>query len=300
MRNWWVVLALAGCIGDSDPPELMELTPLDGTEYRGVNMFNVFVEYRDASEVRPRFFIDSQHVATETPDCDDESCTVQLRLSTIEFAAGAHDFTVALEDDAGNVTTETRSLWFDDVLEIQKMRVTGIQDESGLLEIEVYAFDEANTLIGCAGSRHGLGFVDLSDTDYQPSAVMISDTSLALATADIGSRRFRLEVWEDDDSPVCPTYPDAAGNDFLGRSPALSVEEWRTAGSLSFDQVTNLEVAWTRSLSESSDPDPDPDPDDPWFGGSSGGGCNAGAQLHLAWLLAFAALRRKHTREARG
>lgn len=295
--RWWILLALAGCIGDSEPPELLELSPADAADLRGVGTVNVRVVFRDESPVTARFFVGPTFVGTERPSCGEKACTVEVTWSTFDFPPGAHDLIAVLEDEAGNVTTRAHQVWLDDVLEVTAMRVINILDESGTLEIEVYAYDEADTMIGCAGSRHGLGIVDSPGLDYSTHAVLITPNSEAFATREVGSGRFRLEVWEDDDGPVCPTPLDPLGNDFVGRSGAFTVDEWRGMPTTAFDRVTNIGLQWSRPLTETTDVDPDVPSNNSW-GGDSGGGCQtsrapAVGMLGLAAVLGIVRRRRR-------
>lgn len=288
---WGVALVavVGGCIGDHEAPQIVHFTPDDDLDARGLGLVSVAVEYTDESDVTTQVLVDGDDVGLASPQCGEHSCIADFTLPTDGYTPGYHELSLLLRDDAGNHTaSEVHEVWLDDVLEVTAMRVTNIVDDAGTLEIEVYAFDETDQLIGCAGSRHGLAGVDASDTDYTVEADLIDMQSISFATRDVGAKKFRLEVWEDDDDPVCPVVPDPLYNDVLGKSPLRSVDEWRAlTGPESFGQVVKLETAWVRDLTmryvDPGDPDPPPDPIIDW-GNGGGGGCSStrGGGLVLA------------------
>jgi uncharacterized protein (TIGR03382 family) len=285
MRWWWTSLLLAGCLGDHDPPELLDLQPVDGADLRGIADVASWAIYRDESDVEARLFLDGELIATPETRCGDSSCQADFVWSTLDYPPGPHDLALSLEDAAGNVTSATRTVRFDDVLTITSMRVANIVDDSGTLEIEVYAFDATNTMIGCAGSRHGLATVDNAGIEYDTQAVLInSDNSLAFGTLDAGAGPFRLEVWEDDDAPVCPERVDPALNDLVGTSPMLTVDQWRATPLSSFGDVTKLGVAWGRTLEQDESADPPPLTPDPFSNGGTGCSATHGTSGAL-WIL---------------
>ncbi len=300
MRCLWGCLVLAGCLGDSDPPEILSFTPRDGVDRAGIQSISVDVTYRDASSVTTRVFVDGELVATADPDCDDDgACTSHYDWDTIPFSAGMHDLTVALEDLSGNVSDVTHQVALDDVLVVTAMEVQNIYDESGTLEIEVYAFDENRTMIGCAGSRHGLHIVENSTIAVSTEAVLITPDTLAFGTNDVGNAAFSLEVWEDDDEPVCPDLLLPEYNDLVGVSPLMTVDQWRSMPQISFGNVALLGTSWGRPLRETDivdPPRPDPDPyfDDGRGGCSAGaGGTHAGLALLVAMPFGFGRRRRR-------
>lgn len=294
-----LVLLLAAC--DSEPPQIQAFTPVDGEDLRGIRFAAVTADYTDESPTKARLYVDGREVARPQPDCVEERCTIDTRWDTTELAVGVHALELELEDDAGNVARQTHEVFVDDVLEIVSMRVANITDESGTLEIEVYAFDDAtDELIGCAGSRQNLGAVDYPDRTYSLDAILIRPDSVLLATSDFADRRVRLEVWEDDDAPVCPVAPDALGNDLVGTSPGHTKEEWSMAATASFDQVTALEVVWSRRLATGEDPGTDIENPPPFVDFGEPGGSCATTRGTPAWLgLALVvALRRRRRRRA--
>ncbi len=106
---------------------------------------------------------------------------------------------------------------------ITQLQITDDYDAFGTPEIEVYMF-RGTELIACAGSRQGLAEVDDAGVRYELNSLLVDDerdTDIAL-----GGGAFRFEVWEDDDDPVCPKYPDPALNDVLGVGPALTLSKW--------------------------------------------------------------------------
>jgi hypothetical protein len=244
-------------------------------------------------------FVDAELVATAETRCGEKSCQADFVWSTLDFAPGPHDMSLSLEDAAGNVTAATRQVRFDDVLTITSMRVSNIVDDSGTLEIEVYAFDATNTMIGCAGSRHGLATVDNAGIVYDTQAVLITPDRLAFGTLDAGAA-FRLEVWEDDDAPVCPEPLDPALNDLVGKSPMLTVDQWRTTPLSTFDDVTRFGVAWGRTLEQGETADPPLLTPDPYSNGGTGCHATRGTSGAL-WIvdLVGVLVRRRRSRTRR-
>jgi hypothetical protein len=297
MRWWWTALVLAGCLGDQDPPELVDWQPADGADLRGIADVSSWAIYRDDSDVEARLFIDAELVAAGENTCAKSSCRADFVWSTLDFAPGPHDLTVSLEDAAGNVSATTRQVRFDDVLTITSMRVSNIVDDSGSLEIEVYAFDANDVVIGCAGSRHGLATVDNAGIEYDTQAVLITPERLAFGSLDAGAAPFRIEVWEDDDTPVCPEPLDTALNDFVGKSPMLTAEQWRTTPLSMFGDVTKLGVAWGRTLEQGEDADPPLLPPDPYSNGGAGCQSTRGGAGAL-WMVGLCAVlvRRRRLR----
>lgn len=308
MRNlsWISILGLAavggGCTSDEDPPVLVGMTPEASLDTRGARAFSVVVGYTDESPVHVSMQIDGEELTAPEPQCTDEGCTAEAELLTAGLAIGEHELEVVLEDAAGNTTRAVRPISVDDILTIKGLQVTGETDGAGPLELEVYAYTEAGMLIGCAGSRHGLTNADYSDVPYMLDASLINMMGDKLGTLDLATTRIRLEVWEDDDEPVCPVEPSTQGNTRIGASPAYTVEEWRAqVMPLAFDRVTALSVAWTRDLPEPPGKDMAPPPeDDPFDWGHDGGGCaTTGGSSGGALALALAALlvrRRNRTR----
>lgn len=309
MRNlsWVSILGMAaalggGCTSDEDPPVLAGMTPEDSLDTRGARAFTVVVGYTDESPVHVSMQIDGEEQAAPEPECTDEGCTAEAELVTAGLAIGDHELEVVLEDAAGNTTRAVRTISVDDILTITSLQVTGETDGAGPLELEVYAFTEAGMLIGCAGSRHGLINADYSDIAYPLDASLINMMGDKLATLDLATSRIRLEVWEDDDEPVCPAEPALQGNTRIGASPAYTVEEWRAqAMPISFERVTALSVEWTRDLPEPPGKDMAPPPeDDPFDWGKDGGGCaTTGGSSSGALALVLAGLIARRRRRER-
>jgi hypothetical protein len=125
---------------------------------------------------------------------------------------------------------------------ITQLQITNDGDGSGTPEIEVYLFDEDDDLIGCAGTRQGLGGVDVAGVRYELDARMIDDeqdTDIA-----VGGGALRFEVWEDDDDPVCPRELNPDGNDYLGASPPHPIGKWITLDDqeMQFGEVSAFSV----------------------------------------------------------
>lgn len=249
MRFVALVLVAAAC--DGSPPELHVFEPANGTELRGVEFAAVHIEYSDQSETDVTLLVDGVEIAHPIGTCSDEVCDVDATWDTSALSIGDHQLAVELRDIHGHITESVHTIWIDDVLTITSLQVQNIVDESGTLEIEVYAFDDAtNEMIGCAGTKQGMGSVDQYGIDYPLDAIVIRTDSVLFATKDVADRLLRLEVWEDDDDPVCPVFPDPVGNDLVGVSPPRTVEDWRRGGRTAFGNVVALGVAWTRTLAE--------------------------------------------------
>lgn len=126
---------------------------------------------------------------------------------------------------------------------IKQLVIDDDYDDSGTPEIEVYLFDADNDLLGCAGTKQGLGQVDQAGIVYDLDAPLINhDHEYGI---EIGGDALRFEVWEDDDDPVCPVYPDRMLNDVLGISPTLSISKWTAVeGGMQFGSVSTFVVSF--------------------------------------------------------
>ena len=304
MRTW-VVLALflvvaAGC--DMSPPRIIELSPEPGFQVRGVRVVPIQVVFSDDTDVTVQLLVDDFEIGKRRVPCGADRCAAELLWDTKDADVGTHRFEVVLVDANGHVTRKTQQIWIDDVLKVTDIEVTGEVDESGTLEIETYAFDDdSGTLIGCSGSRQGLGPVDASDVDYPITSLWINPAGYALTTRDVMNRKMRFEVWEDDDDPVCPTPPSMLGNNLIGTSEPFTVDGVRAMnGPISFGRVTRLEVKWLRDLERDAGQFQPPAPD---TNGDGDPGCSA-SRAGSSWLLAagfafgLALVRRR--RRARG
>jgi hypothetical protein len=116
-------------------------------------------------------------------------------------------------------------------------------DDFGTPEIEVYLFDANDDLLGCAGSRQGLREVDQAGVVYDLNAKLINpDHEYGI---EIGGDALRFEVWEDDDDPVCPVYPERSTNDLLGVSPTMSISKWvAIEGGVQFGSVSAFNLSF--------------------------------------------------------
>lgn len=288
---------VAAC--DSDPPVLQKFTPETNDPMLGIGYANVHVQYSDESDVTVTLLADGHEVEQLAPMCSGGNvCTADTIWDNTALPAGVHMLGIKLEDSHGNTTKSEHALDLQDVLDITSMRVTNIVDQSGALEIEAYAFtdDSGTNLIGCAGSRQRLDIVDYADTTYQTEAILIDPAMALLSANEMGAQRYRIEVWEDDDPPVCPTIPDPAGNDLLGASPAYTVDEWRQMEKVTFGKVTELGTAWTRPLHTGETPGTtDPTHDFNGFGG----GCSSGRPTGFGALLGVLALVTRRRRWSR-
>jgi hypothetical protein len=289
MRGFALALCamLAAC--DFSAPEVTQFTPDDNAKLVGIGLVDIHVEFTDSSETTARLVEDGRELDELSVDCNDDTCTADGVWDNRGLEAGAHQIGVTLEDSHGNVSHAVHEVALQDVLEVTSLRVTNEVDDYGGLEIEVYAFSDSD-LVGCAGSRQNLDIVDDSDVTYTTSAILIEPDGKLLTHDDMGSRAFRLEVWEDDDAPVCPVVPNPAANDVLGASTAHTADEWANAGAQTFGQVVELDVAWARPLRTDEEPGTDTptgDWDNGWDNdwGGGGAGCAAGGSPGWALLL---------------
>jgi hypothetical protein len=294
-----LVVVATGC--DMSPPKVIEISPEANAEIRGVRVVPINVAFSDDSDVTVHLLVDGFEIGKREIPCGDTACEAELLWDTKDADVGTHDVELVLVDSHDNVTKKTRPLWIDDVLKVTDIEVTGEVDESGTLEIEVYAFDDVSgDLLGCSGSRQGLAPVDASDVDYPITSLWINPAGYAMDTRDVNGRPIRFEVWEDDDDPVCPSVPALLGNNLIGTSEPFTVEEIRELdGAMAFGRVTRLGVAWMRDLDRDAgmfDP-PDPTPD---WDGDGAAGCSTSRAGSLAPIgLALLALLRTRGR-ARG
>jgi hypothetical protein len=275
MRGLLLALCVLAAACDFEAPQVQRFTPADNTELRGVGFVDVVVEFSDSSETTVTLLADGRDVDTLDVSCDDDGhCTADGEWDNTSLPAGTHELAVRLEDSHGNVSRAVHAMTLEDVLEVTSLRVTNIVDDYGGLEIEVYAFAEAGAdLLGCAGSRQKLDIVDIADYTYETNAILIDPSSRLLGLSDMGARAFRIEVWEDDDAPVCPVVPNPNLNDLVGRSPARTPEEWATLGKTSFDSVDELTVAWARPL-RTNEPAGTDTPTSDFDGWDGNGGCS--------------------------
>jgi hypothetical protein len=242
-------LVLAGCLGDTTPPQLSSVTPDDGADLSGYHAVTVRAGVReDSGHALARLEIDGLGVEPQTSDDCGDLCTFEWTWDTSQLPAGDHELHVIIQDRAGNVADETHVVTLDDLVTVTGMEVTNITDDVPPLEIEVYLFDDNHALLGCAGSRQGTGPVDVQDTPYSIEASLIDVRSMPMPARVLEGGLVHFEVWEDDDPPVCPVVPDPLGNDLVGTSPAHTAAEWRDLTTLSFDKVTQLRFQFDRPL----------------------------------------------------
>lgn len=299
MRNLVACVALTLVACDSSGPEVHDFTPRENQAVRGMRTIPVDIAFSDESTpVTVKLALDGTKHEDARVECEEERCVAYGDIPTAGLAIGNHTLEATLEDDAGNTTRVKHAVWIDDVLEVRAIQV-GAVPESGALEIEVYLFDDATgELLGCSGSRHGLNVVNAPDTTYDDlRALFINPQSLALITRDLADRDLRVEVWEDDDDPVCPVVPAALGNNLVGMSEPVAGADLGGAEPMAFPQVPMLQLQWTRDLA--TDPGPSEYPDDP--GGNQldlAGGC-AASSPGLLVALAYIMIRRPKKQKAR-
>lgn len=235
-----------------DKPELANLTPAEGADLLGVGMLDVTAVVRERGLATATLAIDGiVQVPKSNDDCRRTGCTFTWPWDTTELPVGEHQLELVVSDGQSHTVTETRTVFIDDLVKVTSLRVTGIS-ESPTMEIEVYLFDDiSNALLGCAGSAHGLGPVDQPDITYAVDARLIDTNGDPLRASDLAAHTLRFEVWEDDDAPVCPTFPAPAGNNLVGKSTGASLETWKSRTTpAAFGGVVELGVLIGRPLEQ--------------------------------------------------
>jgi hypothetical protein len=251
MRMIQIGLALAIGACDVDAPMILDFSPGDRADLRGAGTVRIGLTASDASaSAIADLAIDGELLPRiENHACGDH-CSFDWTWDTRTLPAGEHVLDLRLADDNGNAETESHVVMLDDIVAIKRLGVHDIVDDAGTLEIEVFAFDDTtNALLGCAGSRNGLGPVDVADVDYPVDARMIDVSNDLLAAHELATHAIRFEVWEDDDPPVCPVSPDPLGNDLLGKLDVRSLDQWRATPEAAAGNVTDLAIAFERPLS---------------------------------------------------
>ncbi len=243
------IVCLAAC--DTEAPMIVDFTPTDNADLRGVGHVTIDLTASDASGTAiADLAIDGELRERVTSHACASQCLFSWDWDTRTLPAGEHVLDLRLEDGNGNHETASHAVVLDDVVTVTRLGVHGIVDDVGTLEIEVYVFDDTtNALLGCAGSRNGLGPVDASDIVYPVDGEMIDVANRRLAARELAAHPIRFEVWEDDDPPVCPVSPDPLGNDLVGKSAPATLDRWRAAvGDVAFDGVTNFALKLDRPL----------------------------------------------------
>jgi hypothetical protein len=244
-----LLVCLAGCLGDTTPPQLSSFTPDDAEDLSGYGKVIVRAGVReDSGHALARLEIDGLGVEPQTSDDCGDLCTFVWNWDTSQLSVGEHELHVIVQDEGGNVADEVHDVTLDDVVTVTGMEVAGITDDVAPLEIEVYLFDDKQGLLGCAGSRQGTGPVDYANMPYTIDASLIDVRSMPMPARMLDGGLVHFEVWEDDDPPVCPVVPDPLGNDLVGTSPEHTAAEWHDLTTLSFDQVTQLRFQFDRPL----------------------------------------------------
>ena len=298
--RWMIMLVMCGCVSDTTPPEILEVTPGPGASLVGAGkvIANALVS-DDSGIVNVDLFDGDELIGSyRESDCKDV-CAFAINWDTKLTPAGRHELRLVATDDSDNVDATVHAVTIDDLVKATSLEVTNLTDESGTLEMEVYAFDtQTHALLGCAGGRDGLSPVDASNIRYTVDATILLPNDFPLGALEFAERPVTFEVWEDDDSPVCPSVPSATGNTMVGASPPMTSSALATRQQLAFGSVTNLTLELARPLTLSDTlvppkrpPPIDEDPNDDWGGG---GGCNAGrgdAGFVLVLLLVVARRR---------
>lgn len=235
-----------------DAPELLEVFPTDELDIIGVGSLGIRLHVLERGSVTATVKVDGVVLDTQTSDqCRGAGCALVFGWDTSTITAGAHDVAFTVTDGHGAAVQGTRTVRVDDLVRVTSLELAPqFADESGTLEMEVYLFDNAtNALLGCAGTAQGMGPADAGGIRYALDARLITPSGLPLRAADLGNKQLRFELWEDDDSPVCPTLFNPNGNDFAGASPVRTRAQWETTPTAgSFGNVVDLAVLFDRPI----------------------------------------------------
>jgi len=235
-----------------DIPELASASPDPDEDLLGVGTVNIQLAVLERGEATVKLAIDGAPVDTKSnASCRGAAgCDFSFTWDTKTLPAGEHLLHFTITDADGHHIEDTRRVKLDDLVKVTSMEVTNTIDHSGALEIEVYVFDDTtNAFLGCAGSAHGLGPVDVSDVRYAVDAQLVNVSDLPLRASELGTHPIRFEVWEDDDDPVCPTPLNPNGNDLVGKGPAKTVAQWKVADApVAFGNVKELAIVIDRPL----------------------------------------------------
>jgi hypothetical protein len=232
-----------------DIPEITGASPQD-EDLRGVGMVDVQLELVERGTVTVELAIDGVSAGTRSNESCRAGCMLGWPWDTRDLPAGSHELAFTATDAHGNQAQAKHIVELDDIVRVTAIEVDNIVDDVDPLEIEVYLYDDVtNTLIGCAGSAHGLGGVDVSGVRYVVDATLVNLQNTDLALHELGTHPVRFEVWEDDDAPVCPAILNPQGNDLVGNGPAKTADEWKAnAEPLVFGNVGELSLAFDRPL----------------------------------------------------
>jgi hypothetical protein len=231
-----------------DTPEIVTAQPQD-EDLKGVGTVNVRLDVLERGPLTVDLEIDGTSVGTKSEEpCRNSGCSLFWPWDTRTLPAGPHVLHWTATDSHGHKTEATHTVQLDDIIQVRAITVGNVVDDVAPLEIEVYAFDNmTGGMLGCAGSAHGLGGVDVGNTHYDVSATLVD--SMGTLGASKAKNAVRFEVWEDDDAPVCPTILNPQGNDLVGASSAKTMDEWKmTTAPVSFGNVPELQIAIGRPL----------------------------------------------------
>lgn len=138
----------------------------------------------------------------------------------------------------------------DVALRIEQIRLQGVTDESGLLEIELHLFDaDSGGFLGCAGAIQGLVSVDQSGILYAVDAHFVRPGTVAgypaprrdwLTKADVLGKNLTLLVTEDDTS-ACPGL-HGQDDDLLDESGPFHAEALGSPLTMKRGLVTALKI----------------------------------------------------------
>jgi hypothetical protein len=270
--RWTIVwLFVAACV-EHDPPNIERFAPSEGAELNGAGTVVVGTTVSDDSALRAELQVDGEVYGVIKRDGCSDGCTFQWLWDTSTTPAGDHELMLVIEDSHGNESSDAHLVRVDDMITVKSIEVKNIVDESGTLEIEVYLVDDAtNQVYGCAGGRHGLSTVDASNVRYTVDATLVDRTIRPIGALSFERHAAHIEVWEDDDDPICPEPLDPAGNDLVGKQPSPMM--FAPSQMMAFDNVVSLEIAMGRPLRLEDTPPPKEQP--PGTGGfGAGGGCS--------------------------
>ena len=232
-----------------DVPEFTMVSPQDEQLY-GVGTVNVALDVVERGSVDVDLSIGGVSMGTRFNETCRLGCQLTWTWDTRTIPAADYQLLFTAVDSNGHRTTTTRTVGIDDLVRVTALQVANITDGTPPLEIEVYAFDNVTgTQLGCAGSAHGLGGVDVSGTRYVVDVPLVNPSNNDMGARELGANAIRFEVWEDDDTPVCPSTLNPGGNNLVGASPARTLAQWKaTPGPHAFGNVTELSLAFDRPL----------------------------------------------------
>ena len=126
-------------------------------------------------------------------------------------------------------------------LYISEIEVDGEYD-FGRLEVEAHIVDaHTGRLLGCAGGRTGLRYVDSAYVFYEVHAEFIRPEGGVLYFEDVQQRDIEIWIIEDDEAE-CPGPFVPGEDDIIGISRAIPGRDLDRMINLRFDDVVHLQI----------------------------------------------------------